>query len=207
MKQLAEHSRNKIANVLHAAALLPEEIVVEILSRCEVKSLLRFKCVCKKWYVIIQHRKFAETRMKNTGIVHYIKSLDESLNIDGIKETYMCLSSCDGFLLEKRFCYASGKPSIKYRVSNPTTKQIIDLPDPQNKVIRMGIYLQSYNGSYNVVYNVVSIFAERRNLKFQVVELGKGSSLAWRTLNIRKFNNIRLMKDTILLVACQLTVV
>lgn len=59
----------------------------------------------------------------------------------------------------------------------------------------MGIYLQSYNASYNVVYNVVSLFAERRNLKFQVVELGKGSSLAWRTLDIRKFNNIRLMKD------------
>ncbi|XP_074383413.1 F-box protein At1g30790-like [Apium graveolens] len=186
--EVAENSRNKIANVLNAAALLPEEIAVEILSWCEAKSLLRFKCVCKRWYAIIQHRKFAEMRMKNTGTVHYIKSLNESLNIDGIKEI-KCLSSCDGFLLEKQSCLASGKPSVKYRVSNPSTRQIIDLPDPHDKVIRMGIYFQSC--SYNVVYNVVSVFAEGRDLKFEVVELGNGPSLAWRTLNIKKFYDIR----------------
>ncbi|KAI3928476.1 hypothetical protein MKW98_024077, partial [Papaver atlanticum] len=34
------------------------EIVCEILSRLPVKSLMRFKCVCKKWQFIIKDDKY-----------------------------------------------------------------------------------------------------------------------------------------------------
>lgn len=37
---------------------LPEDLLVEILIRSSVKSLLRAKCVCKKWYVLIRNTNF-----------------------------------------------------------------------------------------------------------------------------------------------------
>lgn len=37
---------------------LPEDLEIEILSRLPVKSLLRFNCVCKSWYVLIKSPRF-----------------------------------------------------------------------------------------------------------------------------------------------------
>lgn len=37
---------------------LPEEVMVEILSRLPLESLLRFNCVAKSWYALINHSKF-----------------------------------------------------------------------------------------------------------------------------------------------------
>ncbi|KAI8530801.1 hypothetical protein RHMOL_Rhmol11G0087700 [Rhododendron molle] len=35
---------------------LPNDVLIEILTRLPVKSLLRSKCVCKNWYDLIQNR-------------------------------------------------------------------------------------------------------------------------------------------------------
>ncbi|KAE8021690.1 hypothetical protein FH972_007560 [Carpinus fangiana] len=37
---------------------LPEDVIMEILSRLPVKWLLRFKCVCKSWYALITNPDF-----------------------------------------------------------------------------------------------------------------------------------------------------
>ncbi|XP_030935079.1 F-box/kelch-repeat protein At3g23880-like [Quercus lobata] len=42
---------------------LPEEIVLEILARLPVKSLLRFRCVCKTWYSYITNPNFISTHL------------------------------------------------------------------------------------------------------------------------------------------------
>ncbi|KAK1385453.1 hypothetical protein POM88_023188 [Heracleum sosnowskyi] len=39
---------------------LPAELLLEILYRTEVKSLVRFMCVCKSWYGLITHPKFVK---------------------------------------------------------------------------------------------------------------------------------------------------
>ncbi|XP_058203833.1 F-box/kelch-repeat protein At3g23880-like [Rhododendron vialii] len=53
---------------------LPQEIIVEILSRLSVKSLLRFTCACKSWRSLISHPKFAKTHLSvaslNTDYTH-----------------------------------------------------------------------------------------------------------------------------------------
>ena len=51
---------------------LPDEIVLEILARLPVKSLLRFRCVCKTWYSFITNLNFISTHFlcnKNDGYV------------------------------------------------------------------------------------------------------------------------------------------
>ncbi|KAK6792905.1 hypothetical protein RDI58_011986 [Solanum bulbocastanum] len=45
-------------------ANFPEDIVNEILLRCPVKSLLRFKCACKNWYALIKTSKFIQQHLK-----------------------------------------------------------------------------------------------------------------------------------------------
>ncbi|KAK4487388.1 hypothetical protein RD792_005988 [Penstemon davidsonii] len=37
---------------------LPEDLIIEILLRLPVKSLLRFRTVCKQWHVIIKSSSF-----------------------------------------------------------------------------------------------------------------------------------------------------
>lgn len=42
----------------------PEEIVIDILTRLPVKSIVRFKCVCKGWCSLFSDKKFIESHLK-----------------------------------------------------------------------------------------------------------------------------------------------
>ncbi|KAK9994103.1 hypothetical protein SO802_023806 [Lithocarpus litseifolius] len=44
---------------------LPDEIVLEILARLPVKSVLRFRCVCKSWYSFISDPNFISTHLNH----------------------------------------------------------------------------------------------------------------------------------------------
>ncbi|XP_050211312.1 putative F-box protein At3g16210 [Mercurialis annua] len=45
---------------------LHEELVVEILKRLPVKSLLKFKCVCRSWYALITNPNFISLHLAHT---------------------------------------------------------------------------------------------------------------------------------------------
>ncbi|KAF5938245.1 hypothetical protein HYC85_025751 [Camellia sinensis] len=61
---------------------LPEDVVNEILSRLPVKSLLRFKCVCRYWYTLIKNPDFISKHFNqenNNGrllVHHYISDIE-----------------------------------------------------------------------------------------------------------------------------------
>ena len=50
---------------------LPDEIVLDILSKLPVKSLLRFRCVCKPWYSSIANPNFISTHLHNHNHIHH----------------------------------------------------------------------------------------------------------------------------------------
>ncbi|RHN73848.1 putative F-box domain-containing protein [Medicago truncatula] len=51
--------------LLHRQPFLPDELVFEILSRLQVKSLLQFQSVCKSWKTLISNPQFAQTHLRN----------------------------------------------------------------------------------------------------------------------------------------------
>ncbi|GAB2298407.1 hypothetical protein Dimus_032472 [Dionaea muscipula] len=53
----------------HAGLFFPEELLVEILARLPVKSLLRFKCVCKTWFSLIGSEYFVENHLSARSMI------------------------------------------------------------------------------------------------------------------------------------------
>lgn len=47
---------------------LPEDAIVEVLSRTPVKSLVRFRCVCKSWLSLTHHPKFIDMHLKISAL-------------------------------------------------------------------------------------------------------------------------------------------
>jgi hypothetical protein len=49
---------------------LPLELIIQILVRLHVKSLLRFKCVCKSWFSHFSDTNFAKSHFQLTAATH-----------------------------------------------------------------------------------------------------------------------------------------
>ncbi|KAK9266727.1 hypothetical protein L1049_025360 [Liquidambar formosana] len=45
---------------------MPNDIIINILSRLPVKSLIRFKCVCKSWHALVSDPNFIDTHLNHT---------------------------------------------------------------------------------------------------------------------------------------------
>ncbi|VVA97819.1 unnamed protein product [Arabis nemorensis] len=64
---------------------LPEELAVEILARLSMKDLARFKCVCKTWRDLINHRGFTE-RYRDISPAKFLSFYDKGfylLDLEG----------------------------------------------------------------------------------------------------------------------------
>jgi hypothetical protein len=49
---------------------IPSELIVEILLRLPVKSLIRFKSICKPWFSLISQHNFANSHFQITAATH-----------------------------------------------------------------------------------------------------------------------------------------
>ncbi|XP_004301898.1 PREDICTED: putative F-box protein At5g62060-like [Fragaria vesca subsp. vesca] len=75
-----------------AEANLPEEIIVNIISRLPVKSLLRFTAVSKRWRSIILFDKQFENELRSANGVGYLPATDEYKVIEEEEDKKNCLS-------------------------------------------------------------------------------------------------------------------
>lgn len=130
--------------------IIPQEIIIEILSRLPVKSLVRFRCVCKSWLSLISDHQFVKKHLDNLVnddaldpwklLIHYPKNNLKSCSLYSIfREPFgyaigldypwknlarkvTVLGSCNGLVCIStlRGCY----------IWNPSTRESKLLPDP-----------------------------------------------------------------------------
>ncbi|KAI5682956.1 hypothetical protein M9H77_04184 [Catharanthus roseus] len=87
---------------------LPEDIIFHILSRLPTKSLIRFKCVCKSWYALLQDHTFILSHTINIFTKRNINANDNDDNDD----THL-LIMCRGNSTDKRAILMSTNSSLE----------------------------------------------------------------------------------------------
>ncbi|KAL3522095.1 hypothetical protein ACH5RR_014929 [Cinchona calisaya] len=148
---------------------------LEILTRLPVKSLLRCKSVCKLWKTILEERFFIEEHRNLSEMVYEYR--DEMTNETGDnEEVFECKCVLDGLLLERN------NLTGKYRIRNPATKKILNLPDPGEHTV---LYVQMFYVPKTGHYKLVNIYCQNGTEHGGCGVLSLiGTDLKWRALNI-----------------------
>lgn len=155
-----------------ASPVLPQELIVEILSWLPVKPLMRFRCVSKAWYSLIFHPSFIKLHLqrlpKNTHVLltfdNYecvtcftpcsIRRLLEnpsSTVIDGchrFKYYNFVFGVCNGLVCLFDSSHKDGFEEYRIRIWNPATR-IMSEDSP---------HLRLHSGCYNAGPNSVEWF-------------------------------------------------
>lgn len=156
--------------------IFPPDLIIQILCFLPIISLLRFKCVCKSWCEIIQGSYFIE---KHRLCAESVWKYD--------CEEFQLLIAKHGLVVER------SKFGFKYRIRNPMTKQVLDLPNPQiGKNFSIGISYLPISQNYELIcFN-----SSRTCAYFKVLTIGV--DLEWRRVDfpINMNNNLRTMTGT-----------
>ncbi|KAL3642399.1 hypothetical protein CASFOL_013214 [Castilleja foliolosa] len=144
-----------------ANSVLPEELVLCILTRLPVKTIIRFKCVCKPWYYLFSSSEFKK--------LHRCQFSSDPENLSFIIH--------DSFPKHQVLQW-SGQEILLW---NPATKlsKTVPLKDcgPNNKIVSLGFGYDAMTADFKVVMIVTSI-----NLKF--VEIYSANLDSWITIDV-----------------------
>ena len=160
---------------------LPDEIVLEILARLPVKSVLRFRCVCKSWCSYITDPNFISTHLNHNHHHHhhdYVIHRPKSKSISSRSNLQVCTLALDRTfetISEFRipFTFQSGYPRLVGSCNgilcftdcvtskskdvylwNPSIRKFKRLPDTcltQLRTLVLGFGYDSQNNDYKVV--------------------------------------------------------
>ncbi|KAK6930322.1 F-box domain [Dillenia turbinata] len=131
------------------SGVFPDEVILLILSRLPLKSLFRFKSVCKKWHGLTYEKYFIElyneVSIKNTMVlVEVFETLESKSNLlcvdtyrgvcefslDFLRDRVKVRASCNGLL-----CCSSIPDKGVYYVCNPMTREFRLLPRSRERTI------------------------------------------------------------------------
>ncbi|KAK1400763.1 F-box domain-containing protein [Heracleum sosnowskyi] len=163
-------------------SLFPPEIIIEILSWLPIEFSGRVMLVCKQWYALIQDRHFMEKQMSRADkeFRKYVLCYENDVSADSDNENesfmhyYSTVYACDGLHLEKdRF-------KNKYRICNPTTKRVLELPDPHEG--SHGIVFSYVPSTSN--YKFVSIYDDESSTECCEVFSVENDESSWRLLGM-----------------------
>lgn len=184
--------------------ILPEEIIIEILSRLPVKSLLRFRSVCKAWLFEISNPNFTQLHLNHSPSCLIIR---DHFNLEQIYKFSLSHSHLHSFtentvkldphplLLPSSIirsptngivCLGGsadvqwGNAAVPIYFWNPATKQCKELRPPKHMYVHasLGFGFDSLSSDYKVLRMAL------RGTR-PVVEVYSSNSDSWREIEIR----------------------
>ncbi|KAB1224801.1 F-box protein CPR30 [Morella rubra] len=185
---------------------LPDDVMLEILTRLSVKSLLRFRCICKSWnsnitnpYFIATHLKKNKDRLLYTAFIEkqrclgvcdegYNKILEIGIPIPLSYGLIQFAGSRNGLIcvvVEHCFGYSYGQPDRVY-LWNYSTRKLKTLPSTGLSTSNFawnsyGFVYDSENDDYKIVRTILdSWMGSQAPWKAEVYSLGSDS---WRRIN------------------------
>nr|GMD04419.1 putative F-box protein At3g52320 [Ipomoea batatas] len=130
-------SEKKAAGV-STLPLLPQDILVEILSKLPAKSLVRFRCVSKFFYALtvdhafgVMHRSLSLTLPSRAGILIAISSSPAYYTINFSEQN----PARPGMLQAKRLAYLDAEPFLKGSLLRSSSDGLICLSRPNGDVV------------------------------------------------------------------------
>ncbi|KAK6138796.1 hypothetical protein DH2020_027460 [Rehmannia glutinosa] len=194
---------------------LPDDVIIEILSRLPVQSILKFRCVCKSWLSSISSQKFVKTHLKNSKKDSDFRQHRIMLNCRGnfkqfsvrsllyepiidtfdtndvaynpTKSVNWVVGSCDGLI-----CVATNKKDLI--LWNPSTRIFKRLPDFGVEINQSGYF--AYGLGFDKSsddYKIVGFFNNSWFLFEVTVKVYSLKSDQWKT--IKSFEGRWLMDD------------
>ncbi|XP_050379987.1 F-box/kelch-repeat protein At3g06240-like [Argentina anserina] len=179
-----------------------EDIVLEILARLPVKSILRFRCVCKFWraliaasYFVKKHLSYVESGIGNTNNSRllYLQNPPQSIDYEALKKKLWDASRHLQFPVNfhhrksaheiiRVLGACNGLVCFEFQsfgifICNPCTGDSKVLPNPPTESHRLDFYGFGYDSRIDD-YKVVRGFSE--NALVHVFALKSGS---WRTIS------------------------
>ncbi|PRQ37138.1 putative F-box domain-containing protein [Rosa chinensis] len=190
--------------------LLNEIICSEILPRLPVKTLLRFRCVCKSWSSLILNPGFATAyrnlcsgERKRSHLLFFTceseyqkeqRVFSVQLNQEGsqrrathvltLKQLYQAQST------KGLVCFSLSKTSSSYlevldnrvHIFNPSTRHVVTLP--QTSRVNLTVYVAHHFGFSSLTneHKVLQIQRYKRGLIFNTFVLG--TSTTWRQVEV-----------------------
>ncbi|XP_017244981.1 putative F-box protein At3g17480 isoform X1 [Daucus carota subsp. sativus] len=166
---------------------LPEEIIFIVLSWLPVKTLLRFKSVCKSWRSMISDTQFVGAHLSNSrrkpavllNFVSFDRHIDVHYtpedsyrfylppNVNGMK--YIC--SCDGLV-----CLSNAYCDVIY-IWNPLTKLLKLLPRPSKN-------LKIYRGLLALGFDPISNDYKLLRIAGVEAELYSSKADSWKHVQV-----------------------
>ena len=189
---------------------LPDEVVLDILARLPVKSLLRFRCVCKPWYSSIANPKFITTHLLNHNhhhgyVIHIRWNIPKPSSGSSPSSGQVCTLTCDRtyetisefrvpFTFQSGFPYVGGScngilcftnyttpgSNVVY-LWNPSIRKFKRLPDNQFPNMIFGIGYDSQNNDFKVVGISRTFAKSKRPPEVRVYSLNSDS---WKRVEL-----------------------
>lgn len=154
-----------------------------------MKVLVKLQVVCKQWYAIVQDRHFIERHMSRGTLRAIINKIPSS---PPTHETFQLICGCDGLLLRK------SNVSHKYHIKNPTTHQILELPDPKKTTLAMTFSFVRSTSEYKLV-STYDDETDRNGAFCEVLTVGRDN--LWKPLKMPNLNDVDKKRDRISVVS------